>query len=80
MRGSEIDVAESKDQNCKNQLSRTMSLICILFEDLGSAIRLHRTCTEKVTKPHDMDPKICLSNNQDERDDCNYFFGARYYL
>jgi hypothetical protein len=66
-----VDVAESKDQNCKNQLSSTVSLICILFENLENAIKLHKECADKITKPHFMDPKIYMFNRQDKRDDLN---------
>jgi hypothetical protein len=70
---AKVDVAESKDQNCNNQLSSTVSLICILFEYLGNAIELHKECVDKVTEPHVMDPKLYLFNRQDERDNLNCF-------
>jgi hypothetical protein len=57
----------------QNQLSSTVSLLCILFEDLGCAIKLHEECADNVTEKHSLDPRKYLFNGQEERDDSNYF-------
>jgi hypothetical protein len=56
-----------------NQLSSTVSLLCILFEDLGCAIELHEKFVDEVTELHSLDPRKYLFNGQEEGDDCNGF-------
>jgi hypothetical protein len=50
-----------------------VSLLCILFEDLGCAIELHEKFADKVTEQHSLDPRKYLFNGQERGDDCNYF-------
>jgi hypothetical protein len=75
-----VDLAESeakcqKNQllRSKNQLSSTVSLLCILFEDLGCAIELHEKFADKVADLHSLDPRKYLFNRQEGGDDCNDF-------
>jgi hypothetical protein len=75
-----VDVAESEVKYCKNQLSSrknqissTVSLLCISFENLGCAIKLHKECANNVTEQRSLDTRKYLFNGQEERDDCNYF-------
>jgi hypothetical protein len=49
-----------------------VSLLCILFEDLGCAIKLHEEFADDVTEQCSLDPKTYLFNGQEEGDDCNY--------
>jgi hypothetical protein len=75
-----VDLAESEakrqknqPQRSKNQLSSTVSLLCILFEDLGCANELHEKLADEVTELHSLDPRKYLFNGQEEGDDCNDF-------
>jgi hypothetical protein len=79
-----VDLAESEDkhqkkqpQTSKNQLSSTVSLLHILFENLGCAIKLHAKFGDEVTKLHSVDPRNYLFNGQEGGDDCNYFLFGR---
>jgi hypothetical protein len=56
-----------------NQLSSTVSLLCILFEDLGCVIELHDKFADKVTERHSLGRRKYLFNGQEGGDDCNYF-------
>jgi hypothetical protein len=72
---AESEVKPHKNQllSRKTQLSSTASLLCILFEDLVCAIKLHEECADNVTEQHSLDPIKYLFNGQEEEDDCNYF-------
>jgi hypothetical protein len=79
-----VDLAESEAKCQKNQLLRkmnqlssTVSLLCILFEDLGSAIELHEKFANDVTELHSLDLRKYLFNEQEGGDDCNVFWGGR---
>jgi hypothetical protein len=74
-----VNLAESEDkcqknhtQKKKNQFSSTfsstMSLLCTLFEDLGSVIELHEKIANKDTEIHSLDPRNYLFNGQEEGD------------
>jgi hypothetical protein len=72
-----VDLAKPEDKRKKNQprtskneLSSTVSLLRILFEDLGCAIKLH---AKFATELHSVDPINYLFNEQEGGDDCNYF-------
>jgi hypothetical protein len=78
-----VDLAESEDKRQKNHaqkkknqfsstLSSTMSLLCTLFEDLGSVIELHEKIANEDTEIHCLDPRNYLFNGQEESD---YLFG-----
>jgi hypothetical protein len=74
------DVAESEVKHFKNQLlsrknqlSITMSLLHILFGNLGYAIKLHEECADNVIEQRSLDPRKYCFNGQEEGDDCNYF-------
>jgi hypothetical protein len=49
-----------------------VSLLCVLFEDVGCAIKLHKECADNVTEQHFSDPKRQIFNRQEERDDYKY--------
>jgi hypothetical protein len=73
-----VDLAESEDkrkknqpQTSKNQLSSTVSLLQILFEDLRCAIKLHSKFVDEVTELHSLDLRNYLFNGQEGGDDCN---------
>ncbi len=43
-----VDIANSKETSFNNTISRTLSLITVLFEDLFEAINIHKEfCGEK---------------------------------
>ncbi len=79
---TKVDLAESEDkppknhfQKKKNQLSSTLStvcLLCTLFEDLGCAIELHEKIVNEDTELHSLDLTNYLFNGQEEGD---YLFG-----
>jgi hypothetical protein len=70
-----VDLAESEAKRQNNLLS-TMSLLCIQFEDLGCAIKLHAKFADEVTELHFLDPRNYLFVGQEEGDDCyNFIFG-----
>jgi hypothetical protein len=72
-----VDLAES-EAKCQKNLSSTVSLLCILFEDLGCAIKLHVKFADEVTELHSLDPRNYLFNGQEKGDDCyNFLFGRR---
>ncbi len=54
-----------------------MSVLCILFEDLGCAIKLHAKFADEVTELHSLDPRNYLFNEQEEGDDCYSFLFGR---
>ncbi len=68
----QVDLAESEAKHWKN-LSSIVSLLCILFEDLGCAIELHAKFVDEVTELHSLDPRKYLFNGQEEGDDFNKF-------
>jgi hypothetical protein len=71
---------KKQPQTIKNQLSSTISFLCILFDNLGCAIKLHAKFVDGVTKLHSLDPRNYLFNGQEGGDNCNYFlFWAGYY-
>jgi hypothetical protein len=70
-----VDLAESEAKRQTN-LSSTVSLLCILFDNLGYAIKLHAKFADEVTELHSLDPRNYLFNGQEEGDDCyNFLFG-----
>ncbi len=48
-----------------------MSLLRILFEDLGCAIEFHEKFVDELTDLHSLDPRKYLFNGQEGGDDCN---------
>jgi hypothetical protein len=75
-----VDLAESEDkhqnnqpQTSKNQLSSTVYLLCIQFEDLGHAIKLHVKFVDEMMELLSVDPRNYLFDGQEGGDDCNYF-------
>jgi hypothetical protein len=70
-----VDLEESEAKHQKN-LSSTVSLLHILFEDLGCAIKLHAIFFDEVTELHFLDRRNYLFNGQEEGDDCyNFLLG-----
>jgi hypothetical protein len=57
-----------------------MSLLCILFEDLGCAIELHEEFVDDVTERRSLDPRIYLFNEQQEEDVYNYFLFVQGFI
>jgi hypothetical protein len=50
-----------------------MSLLHILYEDLGCAIESHEKYVDNVTEQRSLDPRKYLFNGQEKGDYCNYF-------
>ncbi len=70
-----VDVAELEVKNCKNQLSSrenqlssTVSLLCVLFEDLGCALKLCKKCADNVTEQCFLDPKIYIFSTDKKKE------------
>jgi hypothetical protein len=53
---SEAKHQKNQQSRRKNQLSNTVSLLHILFEDLGCAIELPEKFADEVTELHSLDP------------------------
>jgi hypothetical protein len=59
---SEVKCQKNHLLSRKNQLSSTMSLLCILFEDLGCAIELHEEFADDISEQRSLDPRKYLFN------------------
>jgi hypothetical protein len=70
---SDAKCQTNQPQRSKNQLSNTVSLLCILFENSGCAIESHEKIADEFTELHSLDTRKYLLNGQEEGDDCNNF-------
>jgi hypothetical protein len=70
---SEANHQKNQPQRSNNQLSSAVSLLCILFEDLGCAIELHEKFADEVTDLHSLELRKYPFNGQEEGDDCTDF-------
>ncbi len=63
-----LNVKQNQFLSRKNQLSSTVSLLCILFEDLGYAIELHEEFADNVTEQCSFYLRKYLFNGQEEKE------------
>jgi hypothetical protein len=74
---SEDKCQKNQPQTSKNQLSSNVSLLCIIFEDLGCDIKLHVKFADEVAELHSWTQEILSSMDKKEEMIVTIFFLGR---
>jgi hypothetical protein len=70
-----VDMGASKDKKRQRHLSSTISLLQVLFEDLGLATSLYKESADGISHVQILKPEIHLFNKANDDEDPGFLFG-----
>ena len=70
-----VDMGASKDKKWQRHLSSTISLLQVLFEDLGLAASLYNESADRISHVQILKPEIHLFNKANDDEDPGFLFG-----
>jgi hypothetical protein len=70
-----VDMGASKDKKRQKHLSSTISLLQVLFEDLGLATSLYNESADGISHVQILKPEIHLFNKANDDEDPGFLFG-----